>query len=172
LAGGSLEDLLDPPAAKQQRAPGQGAGAEKWLAAASEAAKAADVDGFRVTRVDQDIEARRVEVETRFVARLPDGSWRTVWQHVEKTDASKPRPEIEQQIMQDPQVGKALDLVRSIGLGAEDQIKLAIRFGAATMESQKAADSRFYQFRDRYIRRLDGPVLRVTPVAPPAKSAK
>jgi hypothetical protein len=164
VADGALQDLLDPPAVKPARPSTGGTAGEKWLATASQSAVAADVAGFRVTRVEQNLEAKLVEVETRFVARLPDGAWRTIWQHAEKTDASKPRAEAEQQIMQDPQVRKMLELVRSLGLGGEEQMKLAIRFGAATMESQKAADSRFFQFRDRYLRRLDGPVL---PVAAP-----
>jgi hypothetical protein len=171
LVGGSLQDLLDPPAGKPQRPATGGAAGEKWLATASQAAIAADVAGFRVTRVEQNIEAQRVEVETRFVAKLPDGAWKTIWQHVEKTDASKPRADAERQIMQDPQVQSALEIIRSVGLGGEDQIKLAIRFGAATMESQKAADSQFFLFRDRYLNRLDGPVLRVA-APPPAKGAK
>jgi hypothetical protein len=122
-----------------------------------------------VTRVEQNLDAKRVEVETRFVARIPGSSWTTIWQHVEKADASKPRPEAEQQIMQDPQVRSALELIRSVGLGAEEQVTLAIRFGAATMEAQNAADRRFFQFRDRYVRRLDGPVLRVAPATAPKR---
>ncbi|MBI3863328.1 MAG: hypothetical protein HY290_15665 [Planctomycetia bacterium] len=164
LAGGSLQDLLDPPAGKPARpATGSAPADGKWLATVSKTAAAEDVSGFRVTRVEQNIAASRVEVETRFVARLPDGSWRTVWQHVEKADASKPREDAEQQILQDPQVRAALDLVKSVGIGGEEQVKLAVRFGAATMEAQKSADSRFYQFRDRCLSRLDGPVLRVPP---------
>ncbi len=46
-----------------------------------------------------------------------------------------------------------------------------MRYGAATMEAQKTADSRFFQFRDRLLRRLDGPVLRI-PAATTAKTAK
>ena len=171
LTGGALQDLLDPRPGKPARVPGPGTNDEKWLATAVQTATAANIAGFRVTRVDQNLEARSVDVETRFVARLPDGSWRTVWQHLEKADAAKPRAETEQQIMQDPQVRAALDLVKIVGLGAEDQIKLAVRFGAATLEAQKAADSRFFQFRDRYLRRLDGPVLRV-PLQTAAQGAK
>ena len=67
--------------------------------------------------------------------------------------------------MQDPQIRTALDLVKSFGLGGDEQVKLAVRFGAATLEAQKQADSRFFEFRDRYLHRLDGPVLRVAPAA-------
>lgn len=171
VAGGSLQDLLDPPSSKPARTASRGSIGEKWLETAIQAATASDVAGFRVTRVEQNLPAQRVDVETRFVAQLPDGSWKTIWQHLENSDASKPRADLEQQIMQDPQVSAALDLVRSLGLGAEDQVKLAIRYGAATLEAQKTADSRFFQFRDRLLRRLDGPVLRI-PAPFPNKSAK
>jgi hypothetical protein len=165
LGTGSLADLVDPPSGKGAKAAANPA-AERWLASAARIADSENLTGFRVTRVDQDLAARRVSVETRFVARLPDGDWKTVWQKVETTDASKPRPDIEQQIERDPQVRAALELVKSLGLGGDDEIKLAIRFGAATSQAQKEADSRFFEFRDRYLRRLDGPVLRVAPSSP------
>ncbi len=167
IAGESLEDVLNPPAAGgAAKGTGNNGPAEKWLATAAKTADSENLDGFRVTRVNQDLAARRVVVETRFVARLPDGSWRTIRQQSETADASKPRPDVEQQIEKDPQVRAVLELVRSLGAGADDQIKLAIRFGAATAEAQKEADRRFFEFRDRYLNRLDGPVLRVPPVAP------
>ena len=127
------------------------------------AAEAEKISGFRVTRSEEDLAAKRVAVETRFVARMPDGSWKTVWQRVETADASKARPDVEQQIMQDPQIRTALELVKSFGLGGEEQVKMAIRFGAATQEAQKQADSLFFEFRDRHLHRLDGPVLRIAP---------
>ncbi|MGE5194148.1 MAG: hypothetical protein ACM3U2_16755, partial [Deltaproteobacteria bacterium] len=169
IAGDPLSDLLNPPAAGgAPKGTGNGGPAEKWLAAAAKSADSENLDGFRVTRTSQDLPARRVAVETRFVARLPDGSWRTVWQRSETADAAKPRPDVEQQIEKDPQVRAVLELVKSLGAGGEDQIKLAIRFGAATAEAQKESDRRFFEFRDRYLNRLDGPVLRVPPTAPPA----
>ncbi|HEY3963485.1 MAG TPA: hypothetical protein VGM05_02945 [Planctomycetaceae bacterium] len=171
VAGGSLPDLFDPRAGKPARASTRATTGEKWLDVAVQTATAEDVAGFRVTRVEQNLPAQRVEVEIRFVARLPDGSWKTIWLHLEKADASKPRADAEQQIMQDPQVSAALDLVKSLGLGGEQEIKLAVRYGAATMEAQKTADSRFYQFRDRVLRRLDGPVLPI-PAPAPSPSAR
>jgi hypothetical protein len=138
---------------------------ENWLASATKIAEAEKISGFRVTRSEEDLAARRVAVETRFVARMPDGSWKTVWQRGETADAAKPRADVEQQIMQDPQIRAALDLVKSFGLGGDEQVKMAVRFGAATQEAQKQADSRFFEFRDRHLHRLDGPVLRVAPAA-------
>jgi hypothetical protein len=172
VGGDPLSGLPDPPAAGASRkAPGNNDSAEKWLATACRTAEIDGVDGFRVTRVNQDLAAKRVAVETRFVARLPDGQWRTVWQKVETADASKPRPDVEQQIEKDPQVRSALELFKALGVSGQEQIRLAVRFGAATAQAQKDSDSRYFEFRDRCLRRLDGPVLRVPPVAA-AKSGK
>ena len=49
-------------------------------------ADAEKINGFRVTRSEENLAAKRVAVETRFVARMPDGSWKTVWQRVESAD--------------------------------------------------------------------------------------
>jgi hypothetical protein len=171
FGGDPVSALLDPPGAAppKKKAGGTPTG-EKWLDSAVKLAGEEDVAGFRVTRVEQDLAQKRVNVETRFIARLPDGSWKTVWGQKESADASKPRGDAEQQIMQDPQVRAALEVVRSLGVGGDDQIRLAVRFGAATMEAQKQADSRFFEFRDHYLQRLDGPVLRIAPPAsPPAR---
>ncbi len=165
LGDDPLGDLFNPQGPAKPRKKTAPAATERWLETTSTKAKEEGLEGFRVTRVNPDMAAGRASVETRFVAKLPDGSWHTVWQRTETADASKARPDVEQQIEKDPQVRAALELFKTIGLGGEDQIKLAIRFGAATAEAQRAADSRFFEFRDRHLRRLDGPVLRVVPVS-------
>lgn len=166
LTGDSLADLLDPAAGnsgnKKTTARPQPA---NWLASAEKIAEAEKVSGFRVTRSQEDLAAKRVSVETLFVARMPDGSWKTVWHRVETADGAKVRADAEQQIMQDSQIKAALGLAKSFGLGGDEQVKLAIRFGAATMEAQQQADSRFFEFRDRHLHHLDSPVLRVPPAA-------
>jgi hypothetical protein len=103
-------------------------------------------------------------VQSVFVARINTGpqaqsNWETIWSHRETADATKPRAETEVRIANDPQVKQALDAVKKLGLGAEDQIQQAIRFGAATMAAQQTADSRFFEFRDRHLKHLDGPPL-------------
>jgi hypothetical protein len=164
LQGSALSDLLDPPVGAGGKKPAaNNGGGEKWLASAVKIAGSEGLSGFRVTRVDQDLAAKRVDVDARFVARLPDGSWKTIWQRTETSDASKPRPDAEKQVLEDPQVRSALELVQSLGLGGAEQVKLAVRFGAAVQEAQKQADNRFFAFLDLYLRRLDGPVLRVAP---------
>ena len=117
--------------------------------------------GFRVTRLELAGDFQQVTVTTQFMARLADGSWRTVFQHTERTDAKQARPEIEKRIQDDPQVKQVLELTRQLGLTAEGQIQQAIRFGAATMTAQQACDREFAAFRDIYLSSLARPPLTI-----------
>ncbi len=120
-----------------------------------------DAIGLRITRLKNNISARRVTVQSELLARMPDNSWKAIWKHSITKDASKPRPDLEERIKNDPQVKKIFEIVEALGLdGLDGQINLALRFGAATMDAQAAAESAFFEFRDRYLRRLDGPPLR------------
>jgi hypothetical protein len=169
LGGDLLSDLIgQPQTGGTDKATGKSGPGETWLASAAKIAESEDLAGFHVTRVEQDLAAKRAAVETRFVARLPDGSWKTIWQQTVQADASKPRPDAERQIENDPRVRAALQLFKSLGAQGDEQIKQAVRFGAATQEAQKESDSRFFEFRDRHLKQLDGPVLRIPPAAPPA----
>ena len=129
----------------------------EWLAGAIRPAEREKLRGFRVTRLDIDPNAMRVTVETRFVAKLAESRWRTVWSATEIGDGTKGRPQAEARIEQDPQLKTAIDTLKSIGLADGDTLKQAIRIGAATMATQQAADAKFASFRDAYTRRLDGP---------------
>ncbi len=150
--GGDLNDLL-------RDALGTEAAPRKtWLETTSAVADAEGVTGFRVTRTDQNLAARTVTVEDRFVAKMPDGSWETVWLTTETLDASQERKNLEERIRADEQVAAALKVAEDLGLAAE--VTTAVRFGAATMEAQQTTDDRFFNFRDRYTRRLDGPILK------------
>ena len=95
------------------------------------------------------------------MARMPDGTWETIWNATETVDASRPRKELEARIRQDQQVTEALKLAEGLGLGGG--VDTAVRFGAATMEAQQTAAARFFEFVDRYTLRLDGPVLKWPP---------
>ncbi len=135
-----------------------------WLKSAMLEAEMQNAPGFRATRVDLNVEGRQVAVQSVFVVRLGSGpreqtEWETIWSHREMADATQPRADLEARITNDPQVKQALDKVKSLGLGADDQINQAIRFGAATMAAQQTADSRFLEFRDRHLKHLDGPPL-------------
>jgi hypothetical protein len=130
-----------------------------WLKNASTEANRAGALGFRATRVDVKVDQHQAAVQTAFAARMPNGSWETVWSVNETQDSTKPRADVEAKIAEDPQVKQVLQTVKSFGLGADEQIRQAIRFGAATMAAQQAADGKFFEFRDRYLKRLDGPPL-------------
>ncbi|HUQ68524.1 MAG TPA: hypothetical protein VM165_03315 [Planctomycetaceae bacterium] len=131
----------------------------EWLAPAITAAKAANAKGFRVTHVQLDPQSSRVAVETRFVARLAEGDWQTVWLATELADGTVPRPDIEARIEQDPQVKSALASLKTLGVIDDAPIRQAVRTGAATMAAQQASDSAFFAFADRYAKRIDSPRL-------------
>jgi hypothetical protein len=130
-----------------------------WLKGATTEANRTGGRGFRATRVEVKVDQHQAAVQTAFAARMPNGSWETVWSVNETQDSTKPRADVEAKIADDPQVKQVLQTVKSFGLGADDQIRQAIRFGAATMAAQQAADGKFFEFRDRYLKRLDGPPL-------------
>src|SRR6185436_13275755 len=111
-----------------------------------------DAGGFRVTRVTPDATGGRATVETRFVALLPGGRWETVWRDTETVEAARADKDRVERIERDPQIKQVLELIRAAGLGdGETQLQSALRYGAATMQAQEAADARFLEFRDRYL---------------------
>ena len=131
------------------------------LKTAIQAAETEKRRSFRATRMQQSEDLTAVTVTTQFVARMSDGSWVIAFEHKEQADAKLARPDAEQRIQQDPQVKKVLDLTRQLGGAADDQIQQAIRFGAATMSAQSAADREFAAFRDRYLKSLTKPPLSI-----------
>ncbi|MEI8381253.1 MAG: hypothetical protein WCJ09_14080 [Planctomycetota bacterium] len=130
-----------------------------WLKSATKAADAESVRGLRATRVEVQTDGLKAVVQTAFGARMPDGSWDVIWSHRESQDGTKPRVDTEAKIAKDPRILQITDTIKSLGAGGDDQIRQAIRFGAATMAAQQTADSRFFEFRDRYTKHLDGPPL-------------
>lgn len=132
--------------------------AEKWLASAR--AQAADAGHYRATRVNVDAASGRAEVESVFEARMPDGSWETIWRDVRTADANTATEAAVERITSDERIGGLLQTIRGIGLIDEAAIMQSIRVGAATMTAQGAVDAAFNDFRSRHIQRLDGPPLR------------
>lgn len=152
--GSLLKDLLgDAPAVPKPKSDADG------LKSAIREAEAAKSKGFRVTRLDIDANTMRVTVETRFVAKQASDQWQTIWRMVATEDGTKPRPQAEARIEQDPQLKSAVDSLKTFGLGDTGTLQKAIRVGAATMAAQQSADAAFGEFRDRYSRHLDGPPL-------------
>ena len=158
---GQLGDLLNEPALRQQVP-----GANKSVGAAGLDLKPAiataeqeRVRGFRVARLDLQIAQGRARVTQQFVARLSNGQWKTIWQSDVTGDAAQARPEAQQQIKQDPQIAQALKLLESLSPGADQQVNVALKFGAATMDAQKKSDAQFYEFRYRFLQSLASPPL-------------
>lgn len=125
-----------------------------WRKQAIAVAEQEGVSGFRVTLVKQDIAAKQARVEIYFLARMPDQSWKTVWQGSVTESAAQARPELEAQIKENAEVKQALELAGKLGLG-EENLTLALRFGAATMQAQQTAEAQFYKFWDGYNNQLD-----------------
>ena len=160
-----LGDLLEP----GLRPPPRDKPEREWLRTAIATAEKSGRRGLRVTRLNLDTARSRVSVETRFVAPLAprraprhaDERWSTVWLHTETADGAQARPDAEATIAQDPQVKAVVDGLNALGAGADDALRQAIRVGAATQAAQQAADGSFFAFRDRYLKRLDGPPLMI-----------
>ncbi len=151
-------DLLGERPAKSGR---DNAARTESLAKAIQSAESEKRSGFRATRLDLASDFQQATVTTQFVARLADGSWRTIFQHTERADAQQARPEIEKRIQDDPQVKKVLDLTRQLSVAGDGQIQQAIRFGAATMTAQQNCDREFAAFRDVYLPSLVKPSLTI-----------
>jgi hypothetical protein len=155
--GGQLAELLEEPGLNRGRRKVDRRKMEPDFSPAIREAERAGVRGFRVTTLDLNLQRKQARVEVRFIAKLDAGKWDTVWLHAVSGVTSKPRPDLRRQIENDPQVSEALKLVKSLGLGAGDPLDVAMNFGAATMESQQAADQEFFRFLDRHVQRLDRP---------------
>lgn len=127
---------------------------EKALASAS-------ADGFRGVRVsylDQELANRRVTVDDRFFARMPDDSWQAIWRQSATLDATQASKEEDERLAADPQVAEILKTVKGLGLDAnQDLFKTALRFGAVTQQAMWATDREMAQFLLKNTRRLIGP---------------
>ena len=154
--GGQLAGQLQEPGARPQAV--AAASIPNFRGAIREAERA-KVKGFRATTVALNLQQKQANVETWFVAKLPNGTWELIWSHKAMGDPSKPRPDIHRQMENDPQIAEVLKLAKSFGLGVGGQLQTAMNFGAATMAAQKAADQEFFRFLDKYMKHVDGPSL-------------
>lgn len=129
----------------------------------AEATKTADeknVSAVIITRLDQSLAEKRVSVEKLLLAKMPGGEWERVWGIVTTVDASKPRKAIEDELAKHEQIKPIRDAVKALGLPVGDEnLTIAIRFGAATMEAQKKSEKAFDEFVKRYVEELDRPPL-------------
>jgi hypothetical protein len=164
LFGGQVDSLLKDLLNEGRSAPGPSAPASPkssnaWLEPAIREAERDKARAFRATRVDLGLERRQATVNSAFAVQLANGKWEVIWSDHDIEDGSQERPALEAGIANDPQVKSALGLLKSLGGNGDDQVRSAIRFGAATMAAQQAVNSRFAKFQEPYLRRLDGPPL-------------
>ena len=78
--------------------------------------------------------------------------------HRQTLDATKKRAELEERIQADPRVKQSLKLVEALGGQAANSIPV-LGFASATMQGQQDADDAFVEFRLRYTKHVDVPVL-------------
>jgi len=132
-----------------------------WLTNAIRQAEKLHRRGFRVTRLELDAAGSRVRVESKFIARVAENQWRTLWTMTEVEDGTKARPQAEARIEEDPQLKALKESLDSLGLIDAESLRKAVRFGAATMSAQQRVDNAFETFRETYTRSLDRPPLQL-----------
>jgi hypothetical protein len=131
-----------------------------WLRTAIQEAEKIEKDYLRATSVIADPVGAEVKVETSFAWRLPDGQWEAIWTAKNSQDANRQDRKSIERIDKDPQIESLKKTLAVLGLGGNnEQIDLAIRVGAATMQAQQSVDSQFEKLRQRYMKRLDLPLL-------------
>jgi hypothetical protein len=150
-----LKDLLTDgrPAATSSKPP------DAWLEPAIREAERDNARAFRATRVDLSLERRQATVNSVFVVPLAKGKWQILWTHSDTQDGAQVRAALEANIAEDPQVKSALGILKSLGANGDDQVRSAVRLGAATMAAQQAVNNRFLKYQEPYLRHLDGPPL-------------
>ncbi len=155
LGGGltaDLGDLLDLPELG-------GAGPSNlWRDRAIELTEATGARGCRVTRVAPDLVTRTSTVNDVFLAKMPDGTWATVWSASIRSMPGDVPEGVVDRIREDPQVAQVLSTAEALGVGRAE-LEQALNFGGATMHAQNQADGQFQEFISRYIEQLDGPPL-------------
>jgi hypothetical protein len=130
------------------------------IAEATKIADGKNISAIVITRLDQSLTEKRVSVEKMLLAKMPGGEWERVWSIVTTVDASKPRKAIEDELADHEQIKPIRDAVKALGLpGGDENLTIAIRFGAATMEAQEKSEAAFEAFVKRYMEELDRPPL-------------
>ncbi len=130
-------------------------------AAAAEVA-AEGLNGLRVSYLAQDPLNHKVTVRGSFLARMPDGAWQPIWEHTSTIDTTTPRANEEEQLANDPQVAKVLEIAKKFGIDVNDErIRMALRHGVVTKEALQEVNRAFVEFMLSNVRRLDGPPITV-----------
>jgi len=159
LFGGQVDSLLKDLLNEGRPAESAPKASTAWLEPAIKEAEREKARAFRATRVDLSLERSQATVSSAFAVQLVSGEWKILWSDRDTEDGCQARPQIEANITADPQVKSALGLLKSLGAKGDDQVRSAIRMGAATMAAQQTVNNRFTAFQTPYLRQLDGPPL-------------
>ena len=106
--------------------------------------------GVQITWVDFDLIADRIEVSSRFLARMPGGEWETIWKASKQAAASNAPADLITELGDNPQVKQTLEMARQLGAG--DAVTKALQFGAATKVAQDDIMRRFSDFLELHRR--------------------
>ncbi len=125
-----------------------------WVSQAVAEARRNNSRAVHVTLVVPDASMKTATVEAKLLARMPDQSWRVIWQDTQRTPVTA-QEDVEDQIREDKQIAALLNSLEQ--LGQADAVKTAVRFGAATMESARLSEAAWANWRDRFFEDLRTP---------------
>lgn len=147
-----IEDLTEPTARRNQPTE------QAWLTETIAAAKKVGARAAHVALVIPDTTLQAAVVESKLLARMPNGRWIAVWSDRQSVTPVEDK-EAEQQLRDNEQLGGLLDALG--GLGKGDAVNKAVRFGTATREAHRLAESAYVKWRDPFYDDLSGPMIRL-----------
>ncbi len=145
-----MQDLLAEPNSKRRDT------SKAWLKQTIEAAKKTNSRAAHVMLVIPDATLKAAVVESRFLARMPNGQWQVVWSD-RQSIAPKPNPEAEKELLENEQLGGVLNALGAAG--QNDAVTKAIRFGVATRHAQQLAQAAYAKWQDPFYDDLSRPAI-------------
>ena len=137
----------------------KGRESQKWVEHVTKIADQKRQRSIMVKRILESANADLVTVEVSFLAKSSDTEWEVVVQAKSQARLSAQPQERVDQLLQDPQVQKAIALTKQLGLGGEARLQKALRQGAATQEALRLASEQVDQVLVQNSSRIEGPWL-------------
>ena len=160
LQGGGMQAMLENLLGNQEPDNGNALKPkEAWWKSATDAAEQVGCRGIRITRLAQDLTSPIVKVEEHFLAEISRGKWKSVFSTVGQADRDKIAKGDADFLKQDPQVGKIVGALGSLGAANNTQLDKALRQGVATQRAMENAEASILDFIDDYSQHVDGPPL-------------
>lgn len=129
-------------------------------------AEIADKEGFRsfsITRLNQNLASPIVKVDVAFIGKDENDEWQLVAEFKGSANADEQSDDDVEALMDDPQVKQIVQVAEGLGVGAGDQLTKALRHGVATQSAMQDGLGNFFQFLDKYSKRLDAPQIPAKP---------